>query len=115
MIRLTRGKAQVGQLSIMGGTVTGSAGAATLHKSAGVITTESLSTAAGATFTETLTNSQIAAGDVVLVSVTTTGTGEPVVTKVTPAAGSLVIVIRNNHAATAFNAVLKIAFAVIKL
>lgn len=112
MPRLAKGRLQAGAFMPDGGIVTGSSGAATLNKAAGVVTTESLTTAAGATFTETLTNSFVKADSVVVASVTTTGTGEPVISKVTPAAGSVVIVVRNNHAATAFNAALKIAFVV---
>jgi hypothetical protein len=96
------------------GTVTGAAGAATLNTSSGTITTESLTTAAGATFTLTLTNSYIAAADIVLVTVSSTGTGSPAVTEVTPAAGTCVVLIQNVHASAAFNAVLIVKFVVIK-
>ena len=96
------------------GTVTGSSNASTLNTAYGVVTTESVTTAAGATFTETITNNDVAATDVCIASVTTGGTGTPAVTKVTPAAGSLVIIVQNIHAATAFNATLKIAFACFK-
>lgn len=113
-IRLTAGKGFLRQLGLMGGTVTGSDGASTLHRAAGVITTESLTTGEGAAYTHTLTNNHIAASDIVLVSVTTAGTGTPAVTKVTPAAGSVVIVIQNIHAATDFSAALKISFVVVK-
>lgn len=112
--RGTKGRFNVGHLGMSGGTVTGAAGAATLNQPSGVVTTESLTTAAGATFTETLTNAFIAAADVVLVSVTTTGNGTPVVSKVTPAAGSVVIVVQNVHASAAFSAAIKLSFAVIK-
>lgn len=113
-MRLTKGKLQAGVLAAIGGTVTGSSNTATLNYGAGVITTESVSTTAGSTYTETLTNSFIAATDIVLVEVTTTGTGTPAVTKVTPAAGSVAIIIQNIHSATAFNAALKISYVVIK-
>ena len=96
-------------------TATASAGAATLNKNAGVITTEALTTAAGATYTLTLTDSAIAATDQVMVSVQKNGsTGTPVVTSVDPAAGSVVIIIQNIHASAAFNAALKVAFVVVK-
>jgi hypothetical protein len=109
-----KGRTNFGFIGMDGGTVTGAAGAATLNKPSGTITTESLTTAAAGTFTETLTNSYIAAADIVLVTVSTTGTGEPAVHKVTPAAGTCVITIRNNAAAAAFNAALVIKFVVIK-
>jgi len=95
-------------------TATGTGGAATLNAAYGVVTTESLTTAAGATFTETITNDDVAATDICLASVTTAGTGAPAIIKTTPAAGSLVITVQNVHAAAAFNAVIKIAFACFK-
>lgn len=107
-------KVDTKRLAVAGGTVTGAAGAATVNAAAGVITTEPLSTAAGAVFTETLTNSFIAAGDVVLASVSTTGTGTPVIAEITPAAGTCVITVQNIHASAAFNAALKINFLVVK-
>jgi hypothetical protein len=113
-IRGTKGRFNVGTLGLRGGTVTGASNAATLDQSAGKITTESVTTAAGATYTETLTNSFIAAADIVLASVTTTGTGSPAITKVTPAAGSCVFIVQNIHASVAFSAALVISYVVVK-
>lgn len=96
------------------GTATGTSNASTLNRPYGVITTESVTTAAGATFTETITSDDVAATDVCFASVTTAGTGTPAITKVTPAAGSLVIIVQNIHASAAFNAVLKITYACFK-
>lgn len=105
-------------LAIDSGTKTAAAtsGAATLNKNSGVITTESLSTAAGATYTLTLTNSQIAATDVVFATVWlgTSTTGIPEVTLATPGAGSAVIQVHNDHASAAFNGTLKIGFFTLK-
>jgi hypothetical protein len=97
-------------------TVTAVAGAATLNKFAGVITTEALVTAAAATYTLTLTNSMIAAADQVFVSSAfgTNTTGSTQVQTVTPAAGSVEIVIRNAHVSAALNGTLKLSFIVIK-
>jgi hypothetical protein len=97
-------------------TATATAGAATLAKTSGVITTEALTTAAGATYTLTLTNSKIAAADQVYVSVAngTNTAGMPVVCTVTPAANSVVIVLQNIHSADALNGTLKISFALLK-
>lgn len=97
-------------------TATAVAGAATLAKTSGVITTEGLTTAAGATYTLTLTNSKIGVGDQVYVSVAngTNTAGMPCVTTVTPAANSVVIVVQNIHAADALNGTLKISFALLK-
>jgi hypothetical protein len=112
--RLSQGVASVGGLAIVGGTVTGAANAASLDKLAGKITTESVTTAAAATYTETLTNALVAATDIVVASVTTSGTGTPVIAKITPAAGSIVFVVQNIHSATAFNAALVISYVVVK-
>jgi len=96
------------------GTTTSTAAAGTINAQAGVITTEALTTAAGATYTMTLTNSYISASSIVLVTVAkgTATTGEPVVQFVTPAAGSAVILIRNVSAAGAVNGTIKIGFVV---
>lgn len=92
------------------------AGAATLNSGYGVITSESLTTAAGATYTLTLTNAAIAAADIVLVSVGkgTSTAGTATVSWVTPAAGSVVIIVQNIHASNALNGTIKLAFSVVK-
>lgn len=99
------------------GTASASAGAATANVIRGKITTEALTTAQNAAYTLTLTNSQIAAADIVLVSVAngTNTQGTTVVTKVTPAAGSVVVIIHNKHdSAVALNGTLVISFLVVK-
>jgi hypothetical protein len=110
--------ASVGLLRVDSGTKTATAttGAATLSKSSGRITTESLTTIAGATYTLTLTNTVIAAADVVLASVGygSCTTGTPVVASILPGAGSVVIVIQNIAAAAVFNGTLIINFVVLK-
>lgn len=82
------------------GAATSTSSAATINKTAGQITTEALTTAGGATYTMTLTNSLIATTSIVLVSVGkgTATAGEPKIQWVTPAAGSVVIIIQNTHA-----------------
>lgn len=97
-------------------TATATSGAATLNKFSGTITTESLSTAAGAVYTLTITDSAITATDIVTASVAlgTATTGMPDVTTVTPAAGSVVIKIQNIHASAALNGTLKVSFASMK-
>lgn len=90
--------------------------AATLNTEEGFITTESLSTAAGATYTFTLTNSLIStantppspAPQVQVHGITNTG-GTPQITSVTNGVGSTVIVI-TNIGSTAFNGTLAIGF-----
>ena len=97
-------------------TATGAAGAVTINAMSGVITTESLSTAAAAEGTYTITNSYVAAADIVLVSIgngTNTTLGAAVVS-VTPGAGSFTVSYTNVHAASALNGTLKIFFVVIK-
>ena len=96
------------------GAATSTAHAATINKTAGQITTEALTTAAGATYTMTLTNSLIKATSIVLVTVGkgTATTGEPVVQFVTPADGSVVILIKNVDASVALNGTITINFAV---
>lgn len=103
-----------GNLRLQCGTATGTAAASTLANKCGKITTESLTTAAGATFTETITNTAVAAADICLASVSTTGTGSPAITRITPAAGSLVILVQNVHASAAFNNTLVISYLCIK-
>lgn len=111
----------VGELSVgrKGATKTGtaSAGAVTYAGLTGAITTEALTTAQDASYTLTITNSAILASDVVFVSVAngTNTQGTTVVTKVTPAAGSLVIIVTNKHAtAQALNGTLVISFAALR-
>jgi hypothetical protein len=111
-----REQISVGNLSIDNGVATAVAGAATLNKQAGVVTTEALVTAAAGIYTLTLTNNRIKAGDMVLVSVAegTSTTGDPTVRTVAPANGSVVIKVKNTAAAAALNGTLKVAFAVVK-
>lgn len=107
-----------GALQVDTGTKTASAtaGAATLNKDSGKITTESLTTAAGATYTLTLTSGSITANDLVFASVAfgSASAGMPIVTSVAPASNSVVITILNGHASAAFNGTLKISYLVVK-
>lgn len=110
------------QLSVRGlgsdlGTGTASTGAVTINDLAGLVTTEALTTAQNAIYTLTLTNSKIAVGDLVFVTVAdgTNTQGTPMLGEVTPAAGSCTIKVINKHAsAEAFNGTLKIGFMVVK-
>lgn len=97
-------------------TGTGATGAATLNKMSGVITTAALTTAAGAGYALTLTNSDIAAADIVMADVQfgTSTTGSPGLTTVATAAGSCVITVQNFHATAAVNGTLVISFVVFK-
>lgn len=95
---------------------TASAGAATANGGQGKITSESLTTAAGADYTLTLTNSVVAATDLVFANVAlgTSNQGDPIVAGITPGAGSVVIIIRNAHASLALNGTIVIGYHVIK-
>lgn len=96
---------------------TAAAGAATLSALHGKITTEALTTAQNASYTLTLTNPMIAAADLVHVTLAngTNTQGTPMPVRVTPAAGSVVIVVKNMHeAAQALNGTLVIGFSVVK-
>lgn len=87
-----------------------------MHEVSGVVTSESLTTAQNAIYALTLTNNQIKATDIVLVSVGngTNSAGTPMLGTVTAADGSVVINIINKHAsAVAFNGTLKVAFQII--
>ena len=86
-------------------TATAASGAATANGVAFKVTSEALTTAAGAEYTLTLTNDRIDANSIVLVSVgdgtntqATLATGEA-----TPASGSAVITVTNTHASEALN------------
>lgn len=96
------------------GTASATAGAATLNKQSGTITSEALTTAAAGDYTLTLTNSVVTAASRVFVSLDNgTNTTAPVyVHRVTPAAGSVVILCRNGHASAALNGTIKINFFV---
>lgn len=91
------------------------AGAATVNAQRGYVTSEALTTAAGAAYTLTLTNSRIAAASHVVATVEdgTNTQGIPVVgtVKVT-AAGTAVIKVYNLHASQALNGTILISFTV---
>lgn len=99
------------------GTGTCSSSAVTINDYFGVITTEALTTAQNAIETITLTNSKIAAADMVFVSVAngTNTQGTPQLGTVTPGAGTCEIKVINKHAsAQALNGTLKLSFMVVK-
>lgn len=99
------------------GTGAATAGAATVNALQGKVTSESLTTAQNAIYTLTLTNDQIAAGDIVLASVAngTNTQGTPMIGRIQPAAGSVVIQVINKHAsAEALNGTVVVSFVVLK-
>lgn len=111
--------AGIGYATGAGGTVTQATSVTTgvtLNKLSGQITTFSQTAAAGVDVSFTLTNSTIAAGDVVVVATKSyggTADGIPVASVVATAAGSCVINIRNTGA-VALDDVVVLNFAVVK-
>lgn len=109
----------VGQLSLGKGVKTASAtsGAATLNQPSGVVTSEALTTAAGATYTLTLTNNKVAATDIAHVTLglgsSTTGTATLCTSTVTD--GQIKCVVQNIHASAALNGTLAFYFNLIKV
>lgn len=97
------------------GTGTASSGAVTVNAMIGKVTTEALSTAAGAEYTLTLTNSYVTANDIILASVDPkTSAGTPGIGGCKAGAGTATITVTNLHASAAFDAALQINFQVIK-
>lgn len=94
--------------------ITSASTGVTLSKPCGQITTVALTTAAAAEEAFTVTNTLVAATDVVVVGTTYAGAGTPIVYCKKVAAGSFDIGITNVHAANALDAVVVINFAVIK-
>lgn len=97
------------------GTATASSGAATCHHVTCQITSESLSTAAGALYTLTVTDKVVQSDSVVIATVNfgTASTGIPEIAHITPTAGQVVINVKNGHASAAFNGTIVISFVVL--
>jgi hypothetical protein len=101
-------------------TANATAGATTLHAESGVVTSEALTTAAGSSYTLTLTNQLMAASSRVQVSVSRGTEADSLsyqVQEVRPAAASCVIVIKNTGSvafgdAGAGGGTIKIAFTI---
>lgn len=112
-------RVRASQLSLGEGTKTASAtsGAATLNQPSGIITTESLTTAAAATYTLTLTNSKVAATDIVQVTLGagTNSAGTPVILTATCTDSTITVKIYNTHASAAFNGTLTVQYNLIKV
>jgi len=88
--------------------------AVTISALKGIITTESLTAAAGATTTITVTNDQVEANSLVLITgqYASASAGIPVFRLGTVSAGSFTVLITNTHGSSALNAVAKIHFVV---
>lgn len=94
--------------------ITSSSTGVTVNTLVGQITTVALTTAAAAEERFTVTNSSVAAADVIALSTTYAGNGTPMLSVVAVAAGSFDVVVTNVHASAALNALMVINFAVIK-
>lgn len=94
--------------------ITSASTGVTLSKPTGQITTVALTTAAAAEERFTVTNTLVAATDVIALATTYNGAGTPMLGVVNVAAGAFDIVITNVHAANALNALMVINFVVIK-
>ena len=96
------------------GTTAAVAGAATLNTSVGIVTSESLTTAAGSTYTLTLADSEVTSSAQTLVQAVlgSATTGVPYVLSITPGGGTLTIVVKNIDPSAALNGTIKIIFHV---
>jgi len=117
---LAKGKTTgIGYRSGVGGAVTQTTNRSTgvtLDKLCGTITTDATSLAAGGDATFVVTNSKVAASDVVVACVKSGGTtpGSTIAVVSAVAAGSFSITVTNLHASTADTAALVINFVVLK-
>jgi hypothetical protein len=91
------------------------AAAVTNNHTGSVITTEALTTAAGADYTFVLTDANIAATSVVLVSIAngSNTTSYAVAHNIVAAAGSVTFKVRNAHASVALNGTLVLSVVVL--
>lgn len=105
-----------GKLSAEAAAVTLSSNAGTLNAIAGRITTEALTTAAGAAETLTITNNLVRAGDIILLTRQggTSDEGTEIMLA-TAANGSFTILMENRHASAAFDGTFIIGFLVIRM
>jgi hypothetical protein len=95
--------------------ITTAATGVTVNALGGTITTVALTTAAAAEEEFTVTNSSVAATDVISLSTTYAGAGTPILSVKGVAAGSFKVVVSNVHASAALNALMVINFAVTKV
>lgn len=93
------------------------AGAVTLHNQRGTITTESLTTAAGAIYTLTVSCNKVLIYEQSRVNVTVdyggATTGTPIVTRVSVSSQTFAVRILNAHASAAFNGTLIVRYEVV--
>jgi len=109
------GGQMTGSILLDRGTATSTAGAATINKQSGVITTEALTTAAAAAYAFTLTNSRIASTSIIVLTLMGgTNTTRGIELRAIPGSGSATLSLYNNNVAgTALNGTLIFGFEVI--
>jgi hypothetical protein len=109
------GGQMTGSILMDRGTATSTAGAATINKQAGVVTTEALTTAAASAYAFTLTNSRITTASVVILTLMGgTNTTRGIEMRAIPGSGSATLSFFNNNvAASALNGTLVFGFEVI--
>lgn len=105
-----------GHYSAKVATATGTSLAATCTGVAGQVTTESLTTAAAGEQTYVITNTKVAATDLILCNVAngTNTTISPAICAVTPTANTITIDFTNVHASAALNGTLVFNFLVLR-
>ena len=105
-----------GLVEYASGTVTLVSDAGTLSKLSGVITTEASTLAAGSAVTYTITNTLVAATDIILLTRLggTSDEGTEIMLA-TPGAGSFTILVENRHASAAFDGTFIIGFLVVQV
>lgn len=79
----------------------------------GIITTESLTTAAAAEQDITVTNILVGTSSLIFLSCQTAGTGTPVASIAAQSAGSFVVTLTNVHASAALNNTVKIHYLIV--
>ena len=103
-----------GQITLAKANGTEAANAVTASGNAGVITTSSLSTAGGASYAITWTNTLITSSSVVLLTLMGgTNTTNNITIKATAGSGTSTLTIYNNTAATALNGTILIGYSVL--
>lgn len=118
LIDKIRARLEAGLLQTTASRGTASSDALTINALAGIITTETKSTAAAGTYAITLTNTRIVRGDIVVAHVLKNsnggGNGTAVVTGIVVTNNQVVITVTNIHGSAAFNGAHTIGFKVFK-
>jgi hypothetical protein len=101
----------------VGGTATAVNSSVTINQSIGEATTASLTTAAGSTYSFSINNTEAAAGDIVMATLSpgTNSAGIPIFERVGATSERIDFRILNIHDTDAFNGTIKIQFLLIKV